>query len=141
MSPLEADRSLITPYEIAYRKFPDTLYRYYLSVIKTPFDDMYANPIRRGFFPDPSIIRVNDDYYMVNSSFIFFPCIPVSHSTDLVHWQIIGHAVMNPAWSELGALQSGRGDTGHRISAMTAEDFTSQQPTGTMTAERFCAGR
>ena len=109
MSVLDADRSLITPYEIAYRKFPDTLYRYYLSVIKTPFEDMYANPIRRGFFPDPSIIRVNDDYYMVNSSFIFFPCIPVSHSTDLVHWQIIGHAVMNPAWSELGALQSGRG--------------------------------
>lgn len=70
---------------------------------------MYANPIRHGFFPDPSIIRVNDDYYMVNSSFIFFPCIPVSHSTDLVHWQIIAHAVLNPDWSELGALDSGRG--------------------------------
>ena len=109
MSPLEADSSLLTPYEIAYRKFPDTLYRYYLSFIGTPFEDMYANPIRRGFFPDPSIIRVNNDYYMVNSSFIFFPCIPVSHSTDLVHWQIIGHAVMNPAWSELGVLEGGRG--------------------------------
>ena len=71
--------------------------------------NLNENPPGFFFFPDPSIIRVNDDYYMVNSSFIFFPCIPISHSKDLVHWQIIGHAVMNPAWSQLGTLESGRG--------------------------------
>ena len=109
MSPLEADLSLITPYEISFRNYPDTLYPYYLSLLKTPYPEMYHNPVRRGFFPDPSIVRVKDDYYMVNSSFIFFPCIPVSHSKDLVHWKIIGHAITNPEWSQLGRLEGGRG--------------------------------
>ena len=109
MSPLEADRNLITPYEIAYQQFPDTLYPYFLSIVKTPYPDMYHNPIRQGFFPDPSIVRVGEDYYMVNSTFIFFPCIPVSHSRDLIHWEIIGHAITNPEWSELGTLEGGRG--------------------------------
>ena len=108
-SPLEADQTLMTPYEISYRKEEDALYRYYLSVVGTPFPMMYQTPIRRGFFPDPSIVRVGDDYYMVNSSFIFFPCIPISHSKDLVHWTIIGHAITNPEWSELGTLEGGRG--------------------------------
>ncbi len=109
MDPLEADIDLMTPYETAYRNFPDTLYPYFLSVVSTPIEKMYRNPIRRGFFPDPSIVRVNDDYYMVNSSFIYFPCIPVSHSKNLVDWKIIGYAVTNPEWSELGGLEGGRG--------------------------------
>ncbi len=109
ISPLEADKDLITPYETAYKQFRDTLYPYFLSVIGTPYPEMYHNPIRRGFFPDPSIVRVGEDYYMVNSTFIFFPCIPISHSKDLVHWEIIGHAVTDPAWSELGSLEGGRG--------------------------------
>lgn len=46
----------------------------------------YHNPVQRGFFPDPSVIRVGDDYYMVNSSFQYFPAIPISHSRDMVHW-------------------------------------------------------
>jgi len=67
------------------------------------------NPIRPGFFPDPSIVRVNDDYYMVNSSFIYFPCIPISHSKDLVHWKIIGHAIADPAYIDLSPFEAGRG--------------------------------
>lgn len=109
MSPLEADTNLITPYEIAFHQFPKTLYPFYRKFIGIPYLDMYHNPVRRGFFPDPSIVRVNEDYYMVNSSFTFFPCIPISHSRDLIHWQIIGHAITNPDWSELGSLESGRG--------------------------------
>lgn len=73
------------------------------------YEDFYRNPIRRGFYPDPSICRVGDDYYMVNSSFIFFPCIPISHSKDLVHWEIIGHAITNPDWAKLDGLEGGRG--------------------------------
>ena len=41
---------------------------------------VYHNPVQRGFFPDPSVIRVGEDYYMVNSSFQYFPAIPLSHS-------------------------------------------------------------
>lgn len=54
---------------------------------------VYHNPIHRGFFPDPSIVRVGEDYYMVNSTFQYFPAIAISHSKDLVHWQVIGHAI------------------------------------------------
>jgi len=53
----------------------------------------YTNPIIRGFHPDPSICRVGDDYYLVNSSFEYFPGIPVFHSKDLVNWTQIGNCV------------------------------------------------
>lgn len=69
----------------------------------------YHNPVKRGFFPDPSVIRVGSDYYMVNSSFQYFPAIPISHSTDLVHWEVIGHAVTNPDWLDLSETMDSRG--------------------------------
>jgi xylan 1,4-beta-xylosidase len=53
----------------------------------------YRNPIIAGFQPDPSIVRVRDDYYLVNSSFAFFPGIPIYHSRDLVNWEQIGNAI------------------------------------------------
>ena len=53
----------------------------------------YTNPILAGFYPDPSICRVGNDYYLVNSSFSYFPGLPIFHSTDLVNWQQIGHAL------------------------------------------------
>ena len=56
-------------------------------------DRTYKNPIVRGFYPDPSVIRVEDDYYLVNSTFEYFPAIPIQHSRDLVHWETIGHAI------------------------------------------------
>ncbi len=52
------------------------------------------NPIMPGFYPDPSICAVGGDYYMVNSTFSYFPGLPVMHSRDLVHWEQIGN-VMN----------------------------------------------
>lgn len=54
---------------------------------------VYHNPVHRGFFPDPSIIRVGEDYYTVNSTFQYFPAIAISHSKDLVHWEVVGHAI------------------------------------------------
>lgn len=54
---------------------------------------MLINPILPGFYPDPSIIRVDDDFYIVNSSFEYFPAIPIWHSRDLVNWRQIGNAV------------------------------------------------
>ncbi len=56
----------------------------------------FYNPILSGFFPDPSICRKGDDYYLVNSTFSFFPGIPVFHSTDLVNWKQIGHILDRP---------------------------------------------
>lgn len=49
------------------------------------------NPILPGFYPDPSICRVNDDYYLVTSTFAYFPGVPIFHSRDLVHWNQIGN--------------------------------------------------
>lgn len=54
------------------------------------------NPLLSGFYPDPSICRVGDDFYMVTSSFSYFPGVPVFHSRDLVHWEQIGHCLHRP---------------------------------------------
>ncbi|MCI5647951.1 MAG: glycoside hydrolase family 43 protein [Fusicatenibacter sp.] len=56
----------------------------------------YQNPIFSGFYPDPSICRVGEDYYMVTSSFVYFPGLPIFHSRDLVHWEQIGHGISSP---------------------------------------------
>lgn len=53
----------------------------------------YRNPILAGMHPDPSICRVGDDYYLVNSSFEYFPGIPVFHSKNLIQWEQIGHCI------------------------------------------------
>nr|WP_184093624.1 glycoside hydrolase family 43 protein [Anaerocolumna cellulosilytica] len=69
----------------------------------------YCNPVQRGFFPDPSVIRVGEDYYMVNSSFQYFPAIPISHSKDMVHWHIIGHAVVNTEYLPMEDIKDSHG--------------------------------
>lgn len=53
----------------------------------------YTNPIIPGFHPDPSICRVGNDFFLVNSSFEYFPGVPLFHSRDLVHWQQIGYCL------------------------------------------------
>ncbi len=53
----------------------------------------YRNPIIPGFHPDPSICRVGDDFYLVNSSFQYFPGVPIFHSRDLIHWEQIGNVL------------------------------------------------
>lgn len=53
----------------------------------------YINPSISGFHPDPSICKVREDYYLVTSSFEYFPGIPLYHSTDLVNWNQIGHVL------------------------------------------------
>lgn len=66
-------------------------------------DYQIKNPILSGSYPDPSIIRVEDDFYMVTSSFEYFPGIPVFHSKDLAHWEQIGHALDRPEQLPLNA--------------------------------------
>lgn len=54
---------------------------------------IYHNPVIPGFHPDPSICRVGEDYYLITSSFEYFPGIPIFHSRDLVNWKQIGHVL------------------------------------------------
>ena len=54
--------------------------------------DTYTNPILKGDYSDPDVIRVGNDFYMTSSSFTYFPGMPILHSTDLVHWEHIGYA-------------------------------------------------
>lgn len=55
-------------------------------------DGTFTNPVIRADYPDPDIIRVGEDYYLVSSSFVCMPGIPICHSKDLINWKIIGHA-------------------------------------------------
>lgn len=56
-------------------------------------ENTYNNPVIPGFYPDPSVCRVGDDFFLATSSFNYFPGIPVFHSRDLVNWRQIGHAL------------------------------------------------
>lgn len=53
----------------------------------------YRNPVIPGYHPDPSVCRVGDTFYLVNSSFQYFPGVPIFQSKDLVHWQQIGNVL------------------------------------------------
>jgi len=57
----------------------------------------FINPIIPGGYPDPSICRVGEDFYIVNSSFEYFPGLPIHHSTDLVNWELIGNGLHRPS--------------------------------------------
>lgn len=52
----------------------------------------YINPILSGDYSDPDVIRVGEDFYMISSSFTYVPGIPVLHSRDLTHWELLGYA-------------------------------------------------
>jgi alpha-N-arabinofuranosidase len=69
----------------------------------------FRNPILSGYYPDPSVTRVGDDYYLINSSFTNFPGIPVFHSRDLTTWQQIGNAINRPGQVNFTDLGSSRG--------------------------------
>ncbi len=55
------------------------------------------NPILKGFNPDPSIVRVGDDYYVATSTFEWFPGVQIHHSRDLVHWRLVARPLTRPA--------------------------------------------
>jgi len=74
-----------------------------------PAAGQYSNPILQGFYPDPSIVRVGRDYYLVNSTFIWFPGIPVFHSRDLVNWTQIGNAIDRSSQLNFAKLNTWQG--------------------------------
>lgn len=70
-------------------------------------EKVYNNPIISGFHPDPSICRVNQDYYLINSSFEYFPGVPIYKSRDLVNWKQIGHVLDRPSQLSLDSVKYG----------------------------------
>lgn len=69
----------------------------------------YHNPILAGFYPDPSMVRAGDDYYLVTSSFAYFPGVPIFHSRDLVSWTQIGNVLDRPSQLNLDSAGISRG--------------------------------
>jgi xylan 1,4-beta-xylosidase len=69
----------------------------------------YTNPVLAGFYPDPSVCRVGDDYYLVNSTFAYYPGILVFHSKDLVNWKLIGYVIDRPDELNYDSLGVSRG--------------------------------
>ena len=61
----------------------------------------FKNPVLPGFHADPSVCRVGDDFYLVNSTFQYFPGVPVFHSKDLVNWEQIGNCLTRPSQVDL----------------------------------------
>lgn len=82
--------------------FSDISYR--ATDVTEPAPGNYRNPVLPGFHPDPSVVRVGDDYYLVTSTFSWFPGLPVFHSRDLVNWKLISHAIERPGLMDFSGL-------------------------------------
>lgn len=78
-------------------------------VIEEGATEVFTNPILPGFYPDPSICRVGEDYYLVTSTFSYFPGVPIFHSTDLVNWMQLGHVLDRPEQLDVEGLGISRG--------------------------------
>ena len=74
-----------------------------------PEPRLLHNPILPGFHPDPSVCRAGEDYYLVTSTFEYFPGLPVYHSRDLAHWHLIGHVLERPSQLNLDGIRPSGG--------------------------------
>ena len=68
-----------------------------------------ANPVVPGFFPDPSVCRADDGYYLACSSFEYFPGVPIHHSDDLETWTLVANALDRPEQLPLAGARSSGG--------------------------------
>ncbi|MEK5028353.1 glycoside hydrolase family 43 protein [Paenibacillus sp. FSL M7-1046] len=69
----------------------------------------YSNPVIKGFYPDPSVCKVNNKYYLVSSSFQYYPGVPLFESDDLVNWRQIGHCLTRQSQVHLEKIDSSGG--------------------------------
>jgi xylan 1,4-beta-xylosidase len=74
-----------------------------------PLSTKYRNPVLPGFHPDPSMCRVGRDFYLVVSSFEYFPGAPIFHSRDLVQWRQVGHCLNRPSQLPLAGVAASGG--------------------------------
>ncbi|MBL6666616.1 glycoside hydrolase family 43 protein [Flavobacteriaceae bacterium] len=70
---------------------------FFICITPLVAQSTFTNPIIPGGYPDPSICRVGEDFYIVNSSFEYFPGLPIHHSKDLVNWKLIGYGLHRPS--------------------------------------------
>lgn len=90
--------------------FKEFVYQGQDAIFETPINnDEFRNPILAGFYPDPSITRAGDNYYLINSSFSYFPGVPIFQSQDLVSWKPLGHVLVTPKQLPLIDQQISRG--------------------------------
>lgn len=76
---------------------------------REPLSGVVRNPILPGFHPDPSVCRAGDDYYLVTSSFEYFPGVPLFHSRNLSEWDLIGHVLTRENQLPLAGAKSSQG--------------------------------
>ena len=84
-------------------------YNFLLSLLflcETVMAQGFRNPVLPGFHSDPSVCRAGDDFYLVNSTFQYFPGVPVFHSKDLVHWEQVGNCLTRRSQLDLSGLDS-----------------------------------
>ncbi|TCO06098.1 glycoside hydrolase family 43 protein [Natronoflexus pectinivorans] len=75
------------------------------TMCTSPFETVEVNnPILPGFYPDPSVCKGPNGYYMVHSTFGYFPGIPIFYSPDLINWEQIGHVMHRPDQMKLDSL-------------------------------------
>lgn len=67
------------------------------------------NPILSGFYPDPSICAVGEDFYLVTSTFAYFPGVPIFHSKDLINWEQIGNILSRESQLNLEGANHSQG--------------------------------
>ena len=69
----------------------------------------FKNPVLPGFHADPSVCRAGDDFYLVNSTFQYFPGVPVFHSKDLIHCEQVGNCLTRPPQVDLKGTDGNSG--------------------------------
>ena len=69
----------------------------------------FKNPVLPGFHADPSVCRAGEDFYLVNSTFQYFPGVPVFHSKDLVNWEQVGNCLTRPSQVDLKGTDGNSG--------------------------------
>ncbi|TVS19348.1 MAG: hypothetical protein EA424_08770, partial [Planctomycetaceae bacterium] len=90
----------------AYHAVLETAHRFSKTAEETR---TFQNPILPGFHADPSLCRVGDDYYIVHSSFEYFPGVPILHSRDLINWRQIGNVLDRKSQLSLEKVPSSGG--------------------------------
>lgn len=100
-----------------------------------PMGAAFTNPVISGFHPDPSVCRVGDDFYLVNSSFEYTPGVPVFHSRDLVNWRPLGYCLTRESQLPLPLAQPSLG-----IYAPTIRHHRGTFYLITTNMDRFAAG-
>ncbi len=102
----ESNRSeaLITVESLNGKVFPKSLYD-----AQKKANSGFKNPIIPGFYPDPSVCRVGENYYLATSTFEYFPGVPIFHSNDLINWKKIGHALTRKSQVDLEGCKASGG--------------------------------